>query len=537
MGSILLMGAGLQTTVTGPTYDPDAQLFFNAQTAAGVTLTLTQKSAVNQWVVDSKAAGIWTKFKAIYPVVGGTATAHKFNLKNPLDTDAAFRLAFIGGGTHSSNGYLPNGVNAYANTFFAPSVNSTGINNFHSSYYSRTNVNLTQVDSGCGSSDLQGTLLEIRTANITYIRINAATTSSYADTDSLGFYSQSRLLGNTQKGYKNNILKVTGTVNSNTAPSQNFYIGAYNNSNTPFYYSSKECAFASIGDGLTDLESQLFYQITEKYQVALSRNINTTQSFYYNSAYNNETNAFLFSTQITDNTIQTATNTLVANLKTAGVFTKMKAIYPMVGGTATTHKFNLANAQDSAAAFALSFIGGWTHSANGALPNGTNAYANTFLNGTLNLTANNSHISFYSRTNADNIAMDFGNSFNAFGSITKTGNTMISDFLGNGSPNVASPDRISVANTSSNANFIFSSTSSNIKIYKNSSILGQKGSATASAYPNSNILFSYGFTSSAARYSNRQLAFASIGDGLTDAEALAFYNAVQTFNTTLARQV
>ena len=37
---------------------------------------------------------------------------------------------------------------------------------------------------------------------------------------------------------------------------------------------------------------------------------------------------------------------------------------------------------------------------------------------------------------------------------------------------------------------------------------------------------SYGFTSTAARYSNRQLAFASIGDGLTDAEALAFYNAV-----------
>ena len=38
-------------------------------------------------------------------------------------------------------------------------------------------------------------------------------------------------------------------------------------------------------------------------------------------------------------------------------------------------------------------------------------------------------------------------------------------------------------------------------------------------------------------YSNKQCAFASIGDGLTDAEALALYNAVQTFNTTLARQV
>ena len=255
------------------TYDADAQLFFNAQSAAGVTLTTTQMNAVNQWVLDSKAANIWTKFKAIYPMVGGTATSHKFNLKNPLDTNAAFRLSFIGGGTHSSNGYQPGGVNGYANTFFAPSVNSTGINNFHSSYYSRTDINLVQVDAGCGSSDSQGTLLEIRTANTTYIRINAATTSTYADTASLGFYLQSRLLGNQQKGYKNSTLKITGAVNSNTTPTQNYYIGAYNSNGTPFYYSSKQCAFASIGDGLTDAEALAFYNAVNAFQVTLGRNV------------------------------------------------------------------------------------------------------------------------------------------------------------------------------------------------------------------------------------------------------------------------
>lgn len=246
---------------------------------------------------------------------------------------------------------------------------------------------------------------------------------------------------------------------------------------------------------------------------------------------------FLQATGITDMTQIRAVSTLVTDLKYAGIWGKMKAIYPFVGGTATTHKFNLKDPRDVDAAYRLFFSGGGTHSANGYQPNGTNAYADTFLNGTLNLTANNSHISFYSRTNVDNIAMDFGNTSNAFGSITRQGNIIYSDFLGNGSPNVASPDRISVANTSSNANFIFSSTSTNIKIYKNSAILGQKGSATTSAYPNTNILFSYGFTSAAARYSNRELAFASIGDGLTDAEALAYYTAVQKFQTSLGRQV
>jgi hypothetical protein len=38
-------------------------------------------------------------------------------------------------------------------------------------------------------------------------------------------------------------------------------------------------------------------------------------------------------------------------------------------------------------------------------------------------------------------------------------------------------------------------------------------------------------------YSSKQCAFASIGDGLTDAEALAFYNAVNAFQVTLGRNV
>lgn len=248
--------------------DPDAQLFI---TATGITGT--NATATNQLVIDLKAGGVWSKGKAFYPMVGGTATTCKFNLKDARDLDAAFRLAFVGGGTFSANGYQPNAVNSYANTFFAPSVNSSGINNFHNSYYSRTDLNLTQVESGCGSSDAQGTLLEIRTANLTYIRVNAPTTSSYADTASLGLYTQSRLLGNQQKGYKNNVLKITGTVNSNTTPTQNFYIGAYNSNGVAVYYSGKQCAFASIGDGLTDAEVTSLYNAVQTFNTTLGRQV------------------------------------------------------------------------------------------------------------------------------------------------------------------------------------------------------------------------------------------------------------------------
>ena len=255
--------------IYGVGYDPDAQAFITATGISG-----TNATATNQLVIDLKAANIWTKMKAIYPFVGGTsAFTHKFNLKDPRDLDAAFRLTFVGGGTFSSNGYQPNAVNSYANTFFAPSVNSAGINNFHNSYYSRTDVNLVQVESGCGSSDSQGTLLEIRTVNLTYIRVNAPTTSSYADTASLGLYTQSRLLGNQQKGYKNAVLKITGTVNSNTTPTQNFYIGAYNSNGVAVYYSGKQCAFASIGDGLTDAEVTSLYNAVQLFNTTLGRQV------------------------------------------------------------------------------------------------------------------------------------------------------------------------------------------------------------------------------------------------------------------------
>ena len=92
--------------------DADALAFI---TAAAIT-DATQQTAIDTLVKGMKADGIWTKMKAIYPFVGGTATTHKWNLKDPRDLDAAFRLVFNGGWTHSSNGALPNGTNGYADT-------------------------------------------------------------------------------------------------------------------------------------------------------------------------------------------------------------------------------------------------------------------------------------------------------------------------------------------------------------------------------------------------------------------------------------
>jgi hypothetical protein len=518
-------------------YDPDAQLFFNAQTAAGVTLTTTQMNAVNQWVVDAKAANIWTKFKAIYPVVGGTATSHKFNLKNPLDTDAAFRLLFTGGFTHSSTGVLPNGVNAYASTFLIPTT-SLSANSSHVSIYNRTVGSGTINDWGTSGGGLAfGAAISL--GGTAYLDCYNSSTNriSTPNADARGFYISSRNSSTSLKLFKNAAQLGTTNVNASvgvaglTADIKLFSYNPVQN------LSNRECAFASLGDGLTDLESQLFYQITEKYQVALSRNINTTQSFYYNSAYNNETNAFLFSTQITDNTIQTATNTLVTDLKTAGVFTKMKALYPMVGGTATTCKFNLVNPQDTDAAFRLNFVGGWTPSATGMTPNGTNAYANTFLSSGNNLSLNSGHLSYYSRSNNVSAAIKID-----MGSLKTTPDSYTDLVLGSSNliyfrfNNGATYNSTPATNTL--GYFIGSrTTAAVIKTFKDGVIVINGTAVSSSTSLTPFFIGASNNNGTAAYYSNNQCALSSIGDGLTDAEALATRTAVQNFQTTLGRQV
>jgi len=99
---------------SGGSVDPDAQVFI---TAAGIT-DPTQQTAINTLVVGLKADGLWTPMQALYPFVGGTATTHKYNLKDPRDLDAAYRLSFYGGITHSSNGVILSGINSFIDTFY-----------------------------------------------------------------------------------------------------------------------------------------------------------------------------------------------------------------------------------------------------------------------------------------------------------------------------------------------------------------------------------------------------------------------------------
>ena len=241
--------------------------------------------------------------------------------------------------------------------------------------------------------------------------------------------------------------------------------------------------------------------------------------------------AFLAAAGITDPTITSAICTLVTTMKADGTWAKMSAIYPMVGGTATTHKFNLKNPADTNAAFRLNFVGGWTHSANGALPNGTNAYAETFC---LHTQLNSSSMSFYSRTNSTGLFNDIGNATNSV-----PNSIILARYIDRFYGHINQTADAFVANTNSTGFYLVSRTANNIlRLFKNASLL-LNSAALSTSIPTQTITISAWKQSAVtiSRYSNRECAFASIGNGLTNTEAAALYTAVQAFNTTLSRQV
>jgi len=262
-------GIGQVKKAGAVSYDADAQAFF---TAAGITDT-TQKSAVNQLVLDLKSYNIWTKMKAVYPMVGGTSTTHKYNLVNPVDSNAAYRLSFSTGWTHSSTGALPNGA-AYADTFLIPSTNLSSSNN-HQSIYLRTNTDGAFVD--IGSYQVSGLtyyfLMYVRSGNVMTIANGNSIFPNTAMTDSRGFSLMSKLSSSNASAFKNNAKVINNQSVGTGVSGVKVYLGASNNNGIAGLYSNRQIAFVSMGDGLTDTEAANFNTAVTTFQTTLARNV------------------------------------------------------------------------------------------------------------------------------------------------------------------------------------------------------------------------------------------------------------------------
>ena len=263
------IGIGIPFYKAASGFDPDASAFI---TAAGIT-DQTQKTAINQLVIDLKSAGLWAKMKAIYPIVGGTATTCKFNLMNPADTDAAFRLTFSGGWTFSAQGAKPNGTNAYADTYI--NINSDlSQNNTHVSIY--INENITSGDgidigNSIASGDFYFSAYYFSAgANSAISNINNTGLKTVTNNDTRGFYVSQRIDSSNRLLYKNGSLIDTFAAASTTPINAQVRLSKLNDG---VEHSSRRFASFTAGQGLTNTEISNLYTAIQSFQTILGRQV------------------------------------------------------------------------------------------------------------------------------------------------------------------------------------------------------------------------------------------------------------------------
>lgn len=518
--------------------DGDAQAFIFRVEAAGGTLTTTEKNSINTLVVRLKAANIWTKLLAVYPMVGGSVAGCIQNLKS-----SSFTGAFSTGWTFASTGVTPNGTSAYMDTNFAPLGNLSSDNN-HISFYSRTQnsstsaINIGQTTNSSNELYLttyySGVSLKFYSAGI--YPTNAAAVNN---TTTTGMHIGSQLSTTSRKLYFTGSLASTNTTaQSLTYGTRNFYIGALN-SGTATLFAPHECAFASMGDGLTDTEASDYYNIVQEFQTLLGRQIGAP------SVSDPDATAFIQRVYTAGGTLttaeQNAVNQLTIDLKAASIWTPMKAVYPMVGSSAAACAQNLKTGS-----FTGTFSGGVVYAATGVVGNGTTGYMNTGLMANTQLTPANHHISYYSRSNptpGPSIEIGVGELSAGYQSpffrIRLDGYGFTNTFRydsGNDSSFATTNSTV----TDSRGFFIGNIlNTSNRKSYKNGSISGTLTTTIANTLAPGNIyvLANNGAPNNPSFYSIKECAFASIGDGLTDTQAVYLNNAVETFQTSLSRNV
>ena len=247
--------------------DPDAQAFI---TAAAIT-DPTQQAAINTLVVDLKGYSIWSKLGALYPFVGSTASQHKFNLKNPLDTDGAFRLTFTGGWTHTSTGAKPNGVNAFADTYYtAFSLMGT---NQQIGYYIGENLAGNYIDIGSNGGTDMGLWTRRTTDQFRFDFPQSTVPAVFTNTDSRGNYLvfNNSTLG---RGVYKNGSSIYSSAFQNVNIFDNNTRKILLSKNVYTFFSPRELRLVAFGTGFTSLTEVTNYTTAiQAFQTTLGRQV------------------------------------------------------------------------------------------------------------------------------------------------------------------------------------------------------------------------------------------------------------------------
>lgn len=258
-------------------------------------------------------------------------------------------------------------------------------------------------------------------------------------------------------------------------------------------------------------------------------------------SYDADAQAFFNAVVANGGTISTATkgyvNTFVLAAKANGYWSKLNRINLFCGDQLLAAVVPLKIGGGNTTDTNHNFVNGDYTEATGLTGDGSTKYLETGLNPSVSLTANSTHISVYNRssTGSGHIGSESGsNNFEMWAPLG--GGTVYSDQYNatggqgrvNTSGSVATPWGFLVGSRIS---------SSDHQIYRNGSSVATSATSGGSIPSQAIFIFATSNNGSPGDYSGNSYGSYSFGDGLTSTDVTNYYNDLQAFQTSLARNI
>jgi len=254
--------------------------------------------------------------------------------------------------------------------------------------------------------------------------------------------------------------------------------------------------------------------------------------------------SFVEATSLTDETQIQAINSLVLGLKANNLWNKMQAIYPFVGGTAFTHKFNLKNPNPVASTYTITWSGAVQHDSTGVEFLGGYGDTNFAPFTALPSPLESNHLSLYNNKgtlssgnwglvtigNTQNVNNGMGLTISYQGGVNSyfnAYNTPLTSIGGGTWP------------ASIKGLFVATRTSTNESGYyqRGGRTINNTNTSSPSVSPRTSTIWLGGENGFGFGQENGAAAFASLGTGLTQTDVDNYYTVVQAYQTALGRNV
>lgn len=236
-----------------------------------------------------------------------------------------------------------------------------------------------------------------------------------------------------------------------------------------------------------------------------------------------------------DATMSAATNTLFTDLKSNGLYTKLRAFYPMLG--ATSGSTSIMGKRVSGTTYDLTWtnVGSITFDASGATGNGSTTYGDTNFDFSTEVSSSvgaASHFSVYLGTNTNGPQGELGCRGGSGNAILIAAD--YNGFYYGWQFTQGGSYELVYSNTDSTGMYIQSRTSvSSLKGFRNNVLQNTVTLSETKSAPNVTIKV----MGDGSLYSDRRFQFVTIGEGLDDTEVGNLDSIVNTFQTTLGRNV